>query len=384
MKNLPSFQEFNEYDSLFESASSKQVRDLMDLKPINVNISLHEGKALDLIKNNLSKFFLGKYSKLSVIDQARQVLTQLEIDLIEKKNQFEDSIEAIESQIDEIRGSGDKQRLESLIKDKTNKIKEFESYEKTANLKIKKAKDIVRDVIDGNPRRRKYYEAGRSEDEISIAELQYNMAKNKSDESELKRYEDKVKKAKKDAEQKVEELKSEMQSKDDENKKSTDETQEKIKLLRIDPEKEKKKITSRKGKDILDRIEELETSIVKLRTRLERKLNMIEKRAQSSRPIPESFIENKKLELLSLSATIDAQRNLLSIFRKLGKTERDITKKLLSPEIISKVLDQVNKGIDDGQNVNTGLKRIISSIFTDPKGKLDPMKIKSAKEKIDK
>jgi hypothetical protein len=384
MKNLPSFQEYSKYDSLLESATHQQIRDLIELIPTASNQTVNEGKALDIIKNNLSKFFLGKYSKLSVIDQARDVLVQLEIDLIEKRNQFEDSVEQIESQIDEIRGTGDKQKMESLIKDRSNKIKEFENYEKTSNLKIKKAKDIVRDVIDGNPRRRKYYEAGRSEDEISIAELQYNNAKKRSDESELKKYEEKLQKAKKDAELKAEELKAEMQSKEDKKKEAESETQEKIKLLRMDPATERKKISSRKGKDILSRIEELETSIVKLRTRLERKLNMIEKRAESGKPLPESFIENKKLELLSLSATIDAQRNLLAIFRKLGKTEREITKKLVSSVIMNKVLDQVNRGIDDGQNVNTGLKKVISSIFTGPEGKLDPKKIKSAKEKLDK
>jgi hypothetical protein len=384
MKNLPSFQEYIKYDSLLESATHQQIRDLIELIPSASNQTVNEGKALDIIKNNLSKFFLGKYSKLSVIDQARDVLVQLEIDLIEKRNQFEDSVEQIESQIDEIRGTGDKQKMESLIKDRSNKIKEFENYEKTSNLKIKKAKDIVRGVIGGNPRRRKYYEAGRSEDEISIAELQYNNAKKRSDESELKKYEEKLQKAKKDAELKSEELKAEMQSKEDKKKEAESETQEKIKLLRMDPATERKKISSRKGKDILSRIEELETSIVKLRIRLERKLNMIEKRAESGKPLPESFVENKKLELLSLSATIDAQRNLLAIFRKLGKTEREITKKLVSSEIMNKVLDQVNRGIDDGQNVNTGLKKVISSIFTGPEGKLDPKKIKSAKEKLDK
>jgi hypothetical protein len=384
MKNLPSFKEYSENDSLLESASIQQINDLMELCPDCIKETVNEGKALDIIKNNLSKFFLGKFSKLSVIDQAREVLVQLEIDLIEKKNQFEDSIEQIESQIDEIRSTGDKPRMTSLIKDRENKIKEFENYEKTASLKIKKAKDIVRDVIDGNSRRRKYYEAGRSEDEITIAELQYNMAKKRSDESELKKYEDQLQKAKKDAEQKAEELKAEMQSKDKKKKEAEGETQEKIKLLRMDPAVERKKISSRKGKDILSRIEELETSIVKLRTRLERKLNMIEKRAQSGKPLPKSFIENKKLELLSLSATIDAQRNLLAIFRKLGKTEKEITKKLISSEIMNKVLDQVNRGIDDGQNVNTGLKKVISSIFIGPEGTIDPKKVKAAKEKLDK
>jgi hypothetical protein len=51
---------------------------------------------------------------------------------------------------------------------------------------------------------------------------------------------------------------------------------------------------------------------------------------------------------------------------------------------MNKVLDQVNRGIDDGQNVNTGLKKVISSIFVGPEGTIDPKKVKAAKEKLDR
>lgn len=384
MKNLPSFQEFNKYDSLLESASEDQINNLMDLSPSFSESSLNEGKALDIIKNNLSKFFFGKYSKLSIIDEARKVLVELEIDLIEKKNDFEEAIDKIESQIDEIRTSGDKQKMSALMKDRENKMKEFENYQKTARLKIKKAQEVVKDVIDGNPRRRKYYEAGRADDEISIAELEYDMAKKKADQSEIKKFEDKLQKAKKEAEEKANQLKAEMEIKGKSEKEKQEQTQQKIKLLHMDPEKEKKKISSRKGKDIIERKRQLESSIVDLRADLERKLSMIQKRVDSGKKVSKSYLDNKKLELLSIAATIDAQKNLLEIFRELGKTESEITKKLMKEKNLTEITNKINQGIADGQDVNSGLKKVISGIFVGPEGTINIEKIKTAKEKLNK
>lgn len=384
MKNLPSFQEFSKYDSLLESASNEQIASLMELNTSLGERQVNEGKVLDLIKNNLSKFFLGKYSKLSVIDDARKVLIQLEIELIEKRNEFEESVDKIEAQIDELRSTGDKQRMSSLMKDRENKIKEFENYQKTTRLKIRKAQEVVKDVIDGNPRRRKYYEAGRSEDEISIAELEYEMAKKKADQSEINKFESKLQKAKKEAADKAEELKAEMQTKGKEEVEKKEKREEKIKLLRMDPEAEKKKITRRRGKDIIERKRQLENSIVDLRADLERKLNMIQKRLDSGKKISKSYLDNKKMEFLSMAATIDAQKNLLAILREIGKTETEINKKLSDEKNITEITNRINQGIADGQDANSGLKKVISSIFVGPEGTINVAKIKTAKEKLNK
>lgn len=387
MKNLPSFQEFSKYDCLIESASSEQMQALRELATHVSNPNLNEGKILDMVKNNLSKFFLGKFSKIGVIDQAREVLVKLEIDLIEKRNEFENSVDKINQEIDQYRSTGDRQRLIALTKDRESKTKEFENYEKAAKLKIKKAQEIVRDVIDGNPRRRKYYEAGRSEDEIKIAEIQYQMAKDKSEDSEIKKYEEKLRKAKEEAEKKAEDLKAEMEAqekREKEKKDSEEESRETIELIKMDPEKEKKKISSRKGKDVIERKKELEISIVELKSQLERKLNLLQKRAESGKKITPSYLKNTELEMLSIAATIDAQKNLLTIFRDLGKTENEITKKLLGEKSFTEVTNKINQGISDGQDAGSGLKKEISSIFTGSEGSVNVQKIKDAKEKLDK
>lgn len=379
MKNIPSFKEFSIYGDLMETASQKQILDSNNLEDSNSGRNINEGQVTDYIKNSLSKFFLGKFSSIGVIDKARSVLVDLEVDLIEKKNELDDFIDNIESQID---SAGDKQTVESLKKQRENKLKEFQTYEEATRLKIKKAQQVVKEAIEGNPRKRKYYELGRSEDEVTIAELKYNLAKNKVDREELKKYKEKLEKAKMESSEKAEAMKSELKSDEEKTKKT--QLKGKVELIDLDPENEAKKISSKKAKDIIERKRQLETSIANHRANLERKLIYLEKKISGGKKISPSYVHNKKIELLSIAATIEAQKNLLTSLRTLGKTEMDISKKLSDPEKIGKLTKVINKSITDGKESNTGLNKIISDIFVGPEGSIDIGKIKSAKEKLNK
>jgi hypothetical protein len=381
MKNLPSFKDFSNYSSLLETASAEEIRLLNELETSDPNHTLNEGKILDTVKNELSKFFLGKYSKLSVIDKARKVLVDLEIDLIEKKYEFEESISNIDSQIDSIGSSGDKQRLIALRKDRDNKIKEFEKYEESSKLKMKKAIEVIREMIEGDSRKRKYYEAGRSEDEIGLAELKYKFAKEKSDDKEIKKYEEAIRKAKEEAEAKADVLKSEIETKE---KDSEPEASNQVQVVKIDPEKEKKKISSRRGKDIIERKRQLENSIVDLKADMERILTQMEKHIKSGKKISRSYINNKKIQLLSMASSIDSQTNLLKILRDLGKSENEITKKLSKEQEFTKLANLINQGIAEGEDAKSGLKKVVSSIFVGPEGTINTEKVKQAKEKLNK
>jgi len=378
MKNLPSFNDFKKYEHLIETVSPDLKEEFDSLERAEPNHTVNEGMFGDYIKNSLSKFFLGSLSSVGMIDKARKLLVDLEIDAIEKRAEFEESVDKLESQIDGLSSINDKERITALERDRDSKIKEFESFLKSHSLKIKKAKDFINKAIDGNSRRREYYEAGRADDEIALAELEYKMAKDKADADDIKKYEEKIKAKKKEAEEKAQNLKDEMDKKEKETNVKSDAEE-----LSLDPEKEKKKVSSRRGKDIIERKNELEKEIADLRSDMERKLTVLEKKLRSNPDkISQTYVEKIKIELLELSSALDSKRNLLKLFRDLGKTAGDIDKKLSKEQEFTKLANLINQGIVDGEDANSGTKKIISDVFVDPSGKIDVNKIKSAKDKL--
>lgn len=377
MKNLPSFNDFKKYEHLIETASPDLVDEFNSLESADPDHTVNEGIFGDYIKNSLSKFFLGSLSSVGMIDKARKLLVDLEIDAIEKRAAFEEAVEKLESQIDGLSSINDKDRINALERDRDSKIKEFESFLKSHSLKIRKAKDFITKAIDGNSRRREYYEAGRADDEIALAELEYKMAKDKADADDIKKYEDKIKAKKKEAEEKAQDLKDSMEK--EEKKKGTPDSED----LSLDPEKEKKKVASRRGKDIIERKKELEKDIADLRADIERKLTSLEKRLRANPDkVSKTYVDRIRVELLELSSSLDSKKNLLKLFRDLGKTESDIDKKLSKEQEFTKLANLINQGIADGEDANSGTKKIISDIFVDPSGNIDSSKIKSAKDKL--
>jgi hypothetical protein len=380
MKNLPSFNDFKKYESLIETIDSELNEEFASLERSEPNHTLNEGIFGDYLKNSLSKFFLGSLSRVGMIDKARKLLVDLEIDAIEKRADFEENVERLESEMDGLSSINDKEKINAVERDRDTKVKEFESFLKSHALKIKKAKDFVTKVIDNNPRRREYYEAGRADDEIGLAELEYKLAKDKADDADIKKFEEKIKAKKKEAEEKAQDLKDQMDKKSEEEKKGKEPDAEDLSL---DPEKEKKKVAGRRAKDIIERKKELEKDIADLRADIERKLTALEKRMGSNPDkVSKSYIEKTKIELLELSSALDSKKNLLKLFRNLGKTESEIDKKLSKEQEFTQLANLINQGIVDGEDANSGTKKIISDVFVTSTGSIDVNKLRSAKDKL--
>lgn len=380
MKNLPSFNDFKKYESLIETVDSELRNELFSLETAETNHTINEGIFGDYLKNSLSKFFLGSLSRVGMIDKARKILVDLEIEAIEKRSDFKEMTEKLDSDIDELSSINDKEKINALIKDRDSKIKELESFIKSHDLKIKKAKDYINKVIDNNSRRRDYFEAARADDEITLAELEYKLAKNRSDDSSIKKFEEKIREKKKEAEEKAQDLKDQMDRK---SKSEMEQKSDGINDLSLDPETEKRKIAGRKGKDIIQRKKELEKDIADLRADIERKLTTLEKRIGTNPDkVSKSYIEKTKIELFELTSSLDAKKNLLKLFRDLGKTESDINKKLVKEPEFTKITNLINQGIIDGKDANSGTKKIISDIFTTSSGTLNVSKLRAAKNKI--
>ena len=357
MKNLPSFNDFKKYGSLIETVDSELSEEFASLESAEPNHTINEGIVGDYLKNSLSKFFLGSLSRVGMIDKARKLLVDLEIDIIEKKDAFEESVDKLDSEIDGLSSINDKEKITAATRDRDSKIKEFDSFLKSHALKIKKAKDYINKVIENNTRRREYFEAARADDEIALAELEYKLAKDKADDSNIKKFEEKIKEKKKEAEEKARDLKDQMDKKSESEPDNSDD-------LSLDPAKEKRKIAGRKAKDIIERKKELEKDIADIRADIERKLRSIQKRIKANPDnIGKEYTEKVKIELLELSSALDSKRNLLKLFRDLGKTESDIDNKLGKEQEFTKLTNMINQGIVDGEDANSGTKKIISDVF---------------------
>jgi len=384
MKNIPSFNEFKKYEDLLEKADRSLVQELVNIEKADPYHSVNEGHVMNVLKNTLSKFFLGSMSKISMLDEARKIILDLELDIVERKDQFEKDIEKLDVQISELSKIGEKEKIIALEKERESKAREIETYLKAQKLKIRKSKEVANKLVDNNPRRREYLEAGYSEDAIAIAELEYELAKDRAeDQTKLRDYLERIKKAKEDAEAKARDLNAKTEKEANKDKEETKED------ISVDPEKEKRKIASRKGKDLIQRKNELEKEIVDIRSDIERKLSQFESKAiKSPKTINGKYIEKIKIELLEMSSALDAKENLLKAFRELGKGEDEITKVLSKESDFTKLANKINQGILDGADANSGTKKIITDLFSTigsgATPSVSPQNIKNAKTKLTK
>ena len=364
MKNIPSFKEFNQYRDFIEPTNESLMSELRSLEGADPEHSVNEGHVMNAAKNFLSKFFLGPVSRVGAIDQARKIILELELDLIEKRDKYEIEAEERDQKIDELAKIGDKEKIVALERERELKAKEMDAYIKAQKLKIQKSKDVARKLVDGNQRRKEYLDAGYAEDEIAIAELEYKLASSRiSDKSELGEYEAKVKKAKEEADAKA----SEMQDKAEEKDKKEQEKADSVEDLSLDPQEEKKKVASRKYTDIIQRKNDLEKEIADLRSQLERTLNKFRSRVSANAAAGKKesrYAETVKFSLLELCSALDSKVNLLRTLRDLGKTESDVNKKLGKESEFTQLADKINQSILDGEDANSGTKKIIADLFT--------------------
>ena len=322
---------------------------------------------MNAAKNFLSKFFLGPLSRVSAIDQARKIILELELDLIEKRHTFEIEMEELDKKIDELLKINDKEKIVSLERERELKAKQMDAYVKAQKLKLQKSRDVARKIVDGNQRRKEYLDAGYAEDEIAIAELEYKLASQRiEDKSELGEYEERVKKAKEEADAKAAEMKDNAEKKEEKTPEKKESTGSDSEDLSLDPQEEKKKVASRKYKDIIDRKKELLEEIANLRAQLERTLKKFKSRVSANAAAGKKesrYAESIKFSLLEICSALDSKENLLKTLRDLGKTESDVNKKLGKESEFTQLADKINQSILDGEDANSGTKKIISDLF---------------------
>jgi len=380
MKNLPSFSEFSNHADFIDPIDESTLYEFSQLERAQSSFSLNESALLNSVKNQISKFFLGSFSRLNMIDEARTIILDLKIDLLEQEDEFETKLDAIDKEISAVsKEENNQSKLESLRRKKEILIREIEAFKKAQDLKIKKSKDVARKLAAGNKRRLEYLEAGLAEDEITIAEFEYKMAKKKiKDLNKLSQLEKKIKDAKDEAAIKAEKIKDETDA--DSSKQKTSPTD-----YILDPEAEKKKIIGKKPLDIISYKNKLEKEIADLRSEIEKKIVLLEKKIKKgSAGLSQNVLQNLRLQFIELTEELDCKMNILRRVRSLGKTEWEIKKSMDTESELSALSKKINLDIKDGQDEKTGTKKIISDLFVTSGGNIaiTPEGIEKAKKKL--
>lgn len=223
MKQIPNFQEFEEINPLNQKITPQLAESLAEY--FSQEGAVNEAGFFDSIKNTLSKTFLGSLSYLNIIDKVRAEVLKLEKEIVTKRYAFQDEMASLKKDLKELVASGNDSTLEKTKKAIELKSKEHDAYEKVTSSRIEKALSTLRDAIKDNKRRKEYYDAGKAQDELELAEFEYQLAKRRSSagSEELKKLEAEIKKAKEEALKAQEEIKKSQQKESDSKKKAEEE-----------------------------------------------------------------------------------------------------------------------------------------------------------------
>jgi hypothetical protein len=384
MKSIPSFEDFEQYEGLIENLDPSFLKELRSIEIPEITSPINEGRIANFLTNKLSKFLLGSFSGVGMIDEAVRIVLSLELDLIQKASDLRKVIVKFDEQIDQLAKEGNKEKIDAIAKEREAKTNEFDAYEKAQNLKLKKARDVAKQIVNGNSRRKEYLDSCYAENEIEMAELEYRLAKERSeDQTALKSYEEKVAKAREEAEAKAKEIEEQM-------KKEEDKEPKEVKTeVSFDTEKEKKIISRRKGGDIIKRKNELEKEIADIKSDMERKLNQISNKIKkSTKPLTERYLENAKLDLIEMATALDYKKELLSTFRNLGRNAAEIEKSLGNNKEFKDAIDKINKGAGNAKQIKgevlKAFRDAFSTVGIGKSGVLTTGIIDKLKEKINK
>ena len=244
MKQISNFQDF-EQNSPLDEKITPQIAEALAIyfsqeEPVN------EAGFFDSIKNTLSKTFLGSLSYLNIIDKVRAEVLKLEKESITKRYAFQDEIEALRKDLKELSSSGNEAVISKTEKTMELKKKEHEAFEKMTSSRIEKGLSALRDAIKDNKRRKEYYEAGKAQDELELAEFEYGLAKKRSSmgSEDLRKLEADLRKAKEEAQKAQLELKT---SQENQSKSKKQAEEEGIKTLESPTPDFQKSLRSSKG-----------------------------------------------------------------------------------------------------------------------------------------
>jgi|688.fasta_scaffold145134_4 hypothetical protein len=360
MSKIFRFEQYLEERDYFSPAGE----DLMEEIVLwNSEQSINEG-LFDTIKNKLSKSFLGDFSKVSAIDAIRKGNLEIEKDLVAKKYEYNDKLDALELKLAEVTRSGNRAAILATDNEIAKKRDEYRAYVKSKKIQMEKGLSLLSKAIDKNKRRKEYYEAGKAEDELNLANYEYEMAKKKSSSTkEVDRLKRSLEKARTDAESLIQRFQNSVSMP------SVKSVEIEVKDL-SNPVKIKKKLSSKQSSDFLELKNKTENNIDKKKEELAKSLedlaSMVEKYTKSGLSPKSSVLSDAEKKATELANQIDAEVNLLNLYNGIGNTKEEIERKIKDSSKLKSLFSQINDAVKDAKDDSSGYTKEILVLFMDP------------------
>jgi len=318
---------------------------------------LNEGKALDTLKNSISKALFGPFSRLSVIDTIRKGNLDIQKEIIRKQYDVEDEILDLEARIEELRKSGssrsDISRIQTQIE---RKRKEYRSFVKMKKEQTNKGMKLLEKTIGKNPRRREYYEAGFLDDKYELAKFEFELAQQKSAEAgNLKDLKKDLEDAAKKAESFVVKTKSSAQTKG----KIKDSELEDVSALR-------KRISANDMGVIISLREKSRDRIKELKSQMSKILSDM-KGFISKSPTYEEVKASGKItkginDLESKANEMDSLDNLSKVYSDVISSKG---KSISNESSLTSLFGKINSAISDGNDAGSGVTKDVVDMKSD-------------------
>jgi hypothetical protein len=324
---------------------------------------ISESAFTDIIKNKLSKSFLGSFSKVGAIDKIRKANLDIEKELLTKKFEMRDKIDALELKLDEVRKRNNKAAVLSVENEIDKMKEEYKAFLKNKKAIMDKGMSLLSKSISGIKRLKEYFKAGSAEDDIELSQFEYDLAKKKSsDAGEIENLRKSLDNAKKEADDIITRFTSSAASTSSQTKSTKTFKDSEL----IDISKINSVINSKEGEDILElakstykNVKGKKADLKKILSELAVEIENYKKKGLN----PQKAIDAKEKEATKLANALDASENLVRVYRNLGGDPNSVEKKLSSQAELTKILGKINQAVMDGMDANSGTTSAVIATF---------------------
>ena len=359
MEKIKGFNQFldgRDFNSPVEESLSEEIRLWSDSV-------ISESAFTDIIKNKLSKSFLGSFSKVGAIDKIRKANLDIEKELLTKKFEMRDKIDALELKLDEVGKRNNKAAVLSVENEIDKMKEEYKAFVKNKKAIMDKGMSLLSKSISGNKRLKEYFKAGSAEDEIELSQFEYDLAKKKSsDAGEIENLRKSLENAKKEADDIITRFTSSAASTSSQTKSTKTFKDSEL----IDISKINSVINSKEGEDILElakstykNVKGKKADLKKILSELAVEIENYKKKGLN----PQKAIDAKEKEATKLANALDASENLVRVYRNLGGDPNSVEKKLSSQAELTKILGKINQAVMDGMDANSGTTSEVIATF---------------------
>lgn len=359
MEKIKGFNQFldgRDFGSLVEESLSEEIRLWSDSV-------ISESAFTDIIKNKLSKNFLGSFSKVGAIDKIRKANLDIEKELLTKKFEMRDKIDALELKLDEVRKRNNKAAVLSVENEIDKMKEEYKAFVKNKKAIMDKGMSLLSKSIAGNKRLKEYFKAGSAEDEIELSQFEYDLAKKKSsDASEIENLRKSLENAKKEADDIITRFSASASTTPAQTKSTKTFKDSEL----IDISKINSVINSKEGEDILElakstfkNVKGKKADLKKILSDLASEIENYKKKGLN----PQKAIDAKEKEATKLANALDASENLVRVYKNLGGDPDSVEKKLASQAELTKILGKINRAVMDGMDANSGTTSAVIATF---------------------